>query len=223
MNALAMAAEWFYRMRPAQRPISVMIADDHPLLRQALRAVVDLEPDMHVVAEASDGGEAIRCFERFLPDLSLVDIQMPQVDGLQAIRAMRKMQVDARILVLTSFAGDARIERAMVLGAAAYVLKTTSGPALIRSMRRTLCGHSSIEAQHAREVAQLGPTECLSAREVNALHLVAAGLGNREIGEALHVSEETVKTRVKSILAKLGARDRTHAVSIAVRRGYIDT
>lgn len=209
-------------MRPAERPISVLIADDHPLLRQALRAVIELEPDMCVVAEASNGAEAISCFERFLPDLSLVDLRMPQVDGLQAIRAMREVQVDSRILVLTSFAGDARIERAMVLGAAAYVLKTASSTALIRSMRRTLYGHSSIEAQHAREVAQLGTTESLSAREVNALHLVAAGLGNREIGKALHVSEETVKTRVKSILAKLGARDRTHAVSIAVRRGFID-
>jgi DNA-binding NarL/FixJ family response regulator len=209
-------------MRPAERAISVLIADDHPLLRQALRAVIELQPDMCVVAEASDGAEALSCFEHFRPDLSLVDLQMPRVDGLQAIRAIREAQADARILVLTSFAGDARIERAMVLGAAAYVLKTTSSTDLIRSMRRTLCGHSSIGAQHAREVAQLGRTECLSAREVNALHLVASGLGNREIGQALHVSEETIKTRVKCILAKLGARDRTHAVSIAVRRGFID-
>jgi DNA-binding NarL/FixJ family response regulator len=209
-------------MGPAERPISVIIADDHPLLRQALRAVIELEPDMRVVAEASDGAEAISCFERFHPDLSLVDLQMPRVDGLQAIRAIRELQVDARILVLTSFAGDARIARAMALGAAAYVLKTTSSTALITSMRRTLCGHSSIEAQHAREVAQLGSTESLSGRELSALHLVAAGLCNREIGKALHVSEETVKTRVKSILAKLGAQDRTHAVSIAVRRGFID-
>jgi DNA-binding NarL/FixJ family response regulator len=209
-------------MRPAERPIGVLIADDHPLLRQALRAVIELEPDMRVVAEASDGAEAISCFERFLPDLSLVDLQMPRVDGLQAIRAIREVQADARILVLTSFAGDARIERAMLLGAAAYVLKTTSSTDLIKSMRRTLCGHSSIEAQHAREVAQLGTTESLSAREISALHLVASGLCNREIGKALHVSEETVKTRMKSILAKLGAQDRTHAVSIAVRRGFID-
>jgi DNA-binding NarL/FixJ family response regulator len=209
-------------MRPVERPISVLIADDHPLLRQALRAVIELEPDMCVVAEASDGAEAIRCFEHSLPDLSLVDLQMPRVDGLHAIRAMREIQADARILILTSFAGDARIERAMVLGAAAYVLKTTSSTALIRSMRSTLCGNSSIEAQHAREVAQLGMTESLSSREIDALHLVATGLCNREIGQALHVSEETIKTRVKSILAKLGARDRTHAVSIAVRRGFIN-
>jgi DNA-binding NarL/FixJ family response regulator len=209
-------------MGPAERSSSVLIADDHPLLRQALRAVIELEPDMCVVAEASDGAEAVRCFERFRPDLSLVDLQMPHVDGLQAIRAMREMQVDARILVLTSFAGDARIKRAMELGASAYVLKTTSSTALVESMRRTLCGHSSIEAQHAREVAQLGTMESLSGREISALHLVAAGLCNREIGKALHVSEETVKTRMKNIFAKLGAQDRTHAVSIAVRRGFID-
>jgi DNA-binding NarL/FixJ family response regulator len=209
-------------MRPAEPSINVLIADDHPLLRQALRAVIELEPDMCVVAEASDGAEAIRCFERFRPDLSLVDLQMPHVDGLQAIRAIREVQADARILVLTSFAGDARIERAMALGAAAYVLKTTSSTALMKSMRQTLSGHSSIEAQHAREVAQLGTMESLSMREVSALHLVAAGFCNREIGKALHVSEETIKTRMKSILAKLGAQDRTHAVSIAVRRGFID-
>jgi DNA-binding NarL/FixJ family response regulator len=200
----------------------VLIADDHPLLRQSLRALIQDEPDMEVVAEASDGAEAVRLFQRFLPDLSLIDLQMPRLDGLEAISAMRNVQPGARIIVLTSFPGDARIERAMTLGAAAYVLKTTSAAALIQSMRHTLSGHSTIQAQHARERAQLRAKERLSPREVSALNLVAAGFSNREIGKALHVSEETVKTRVKSILWKLGAQDRTHAVSIAVRRGFID-
>jgi DNA-binding NarL/FixJ family response regulator len=209
-------------MRPGERPIRVLIADDHPLLRQALVALIEDEPDMQVVAESADGAEAVRAFQRLRPDLSLVDLQMPQMDGLEAIRGMREIQPGARILVLTSFAGDARIERAMTLGAAAYVLKTTSGSALLTSMRHTLSGRSTIDVQHAREMSHFGTRERITAREVSALKLVAAGFCNRDIGKALNVSEETVKTRVKNILFKLGARDRTHAVSIAVRRGFID-
>ena len=200
----------------------VLIADDHPLMREGLRFALEREPDMQVVAEAADGEEALARFEATLPDVTLMDLQMPRVDGLQALMRIREAHPGAAVVVLTTYPGDARIAHALEAGATSYILKTATHGEILRTLRGAASGKSILSSTVSRALAEFAATENLSARELSVLRLIAGGHQNRCIGERLHVSEQTVKTRIKSILAKLQAQDRTHAVSIARRRGFID-
>jgi DNA-binding NarL/FixJ family response regulator len=198
---------------------SVLIVDDHPLMRRVLCDVLGDEDDLFVAGQASDGAEAIDQFRALRPDITLMDLQMPRFDGIQGIEGIRAVEPGARIVVLTSFPGDARVRRATDAGAAAYVLKTASGTELIRMLRDALSNHSSTPP--VRTCVARDPRE-LTQRELNVLREISSGKTNHAIGDVLSVSEETVKTRVKRILEKLGAKDRAHAVAIAARRGYLD-
>jgi DNA-binding NarL/FixJ family response regulator len=202
--------------------IRVLIADDHPVMRDGLRAAIDREPDMEVVGEATDGAEAIARFRALLPDVTLLDLQMPNVDGLQAIAALRQEFPSATILVLTTYPGDARVTRAIMLGAMSYLLKTACRDEILAAIRGAARGRHVVAPEVAQDVAVHRGSESLTLRELSVLRLVADGKGNRAIAQALNVSEDTIKSRMKNILAKLGAEDRTHAVTIAVRRGFID-
>jgi DNA-binding NarL/FixJ family response regulator len=200
----------------------ILIADDHPLMREGLRFALEREPDMQVVAEAADGEEALAQFEATLPDVTLMDLQMPRVDGLQALMNIRETHPGAAVVVLTTYPGDARIAHALEAGATSYILKTATHNEILTILRAAASGKSILGSTVSCALAEFAATENLSTRELSVLRLIAGGHQNRRIGERLHVSEQTVKTRIKSILAKLQAQDRTHAVSIARRRGFID-
>ena len=206
----------------AYKTIRVLVADDHPIMRDGLRGSIDLEPDMKVVVEAADGQEALERYREFLPDIALLDLQMPTVDGLQAIQAIRGEFPTACIVVLTTYPGDARVRRALESGAIAYLLKTASRRDMIDAIRAAASGRKTLALEAAKDLqAHLG-NETLTPRELSVLRLVAQGFGNRSIAQQLFISEDTVKARMKSILDKLGAEDRTHAVTIALRRGFMD-
>jgi DNA-binding NarL/FixJ family response regulator len=200
----------------------ILVVDDHPVMRDGLRTVISEDPALEVVGEASDGREAIEQFRRLLPDLMLIDLQMPELDGIQAIAAIRSEFPDATIIVLTTFPGDARVVRAFTLGAASYLLKTARRDEILRAIRGALAGRHTMAPEVAQEVASHTGAETLTDREVSVLRLVAEGRSNRDVADTLCISEATVKGRMKSIMAKLGASDRTHAVMIAIRRGFID-
>lgn len=203
-------------------PIRVLIADDHPMMRDGLRTAIALEPDMEVIGEAIDGAEAVAMFEKLRPDVTLMDLQMPNVDGLQAVTIIRKLVPDAAIVVFTVYPGDARVTQALTLGATSYLLKSASRQDIIGAIRGAVEGRQFIDREITEELAAHQGTASLTAREQSVLQLVKAGMSNRAIADALFVSEDTVKAHMKSILAKLGASDRTHAVTIAVRRGFLD-
>ena len=202
--------------------LRVLIADDHPLMREGLRAAIEREPDMLVVGEAADGAQTIAMFTELRPDAVLLDLQMPNVDGLQAIAAIRALVPNAFVVVLTTYPGDARVARAISLGAKSYILKIASRAQIVAALRLARAGRITISPEIVRDLDAHRGMDSLSDRELMVLRMIAAGKQNRHISEALHVSEETVKSRVKHILAKLQATDRTHAVTIAVRRGFID-
>ena len=201
--------------------IRVLIADDHPLMREGIAALLSSQEDIAVVAQAADGIEAIAQFERHRPDLCLMDLQMPGSDGVAAITAIRRCAPDARIVVLTTFGGDARVGAALRAGAAAYLLKDVLGAELVATIHAVCAGKQIISPALKRDLAAHAISDALSARELDVLRLAACGRSNREIGVALAIREATVKTHMSTILAKLGAGDRTHAVAIAVQRGYI--
>lgn len=202
--------------------IRILLADDHPMMREGLRSTLERERDMKVVGEAADGAEAIALFQELRPAVTLVDLQMPKVDGIQAINEIHSQYPDAALVVLTTYPGDARVMRAMAVGAMSYLLKTASSEEIVRIVRAAAGGRKIVTGDVLQDVqAHLGD-EILSPRELAALRLVAQGLTNRAIGDALGVSEDTIKTRMKNILAKLGAKDRAEAVTIAVRRGFLD-
>jgi DNA-binding NarL/FixJ family response regulator len=203
--------------------IRVVVTDDHPLMRDGLKAAIDREPDMAVVGEASDGAEAIDRYRALLPDVMLLDLQMPNVDGLQAIEAIRGEHPLAKIIVLTTYPGDARVLRAMTLGAKSYLLKSAPGDEILKAIRGVMRGTHSLAPEVALDLASHLGSETLTDRELAVLQLVAAGKSNRAIGEELHLAEDTIKSRMKNILMKLDASDRTHAVTIAVRRGFIQS
>jgi DNA-binding NarL/FixJ family response regulator len=200
----------------------VLIADDHPVMRNGLRALVTKESDMEVVGEAADGGEAISQCGLLVPDVVLMDIQMPRLDGLQAVETIHAMAPDIVFVVLTTYPGDARAVRALSKGASCYVLKSAVGSEIIEAIRFSLRGERSRQVGTSRDSLAFDRMQLLSERELSVLPLIAAGKKNRSIGETLHISEQTVKSRIKNILAKLNASDRTHAVTIALRRGFID-
>lgn len=203
------------------KAIRVLIADDHPVMRHGLRAAVSIEPDLHLVGEATNGQEAIEKFREFRPDVVLMDLQMPQVDGLEAIGTIRGEFPAANIIVLTSFPGDARIMRALMLGARSYLLKSSSLEEITRAIRASIVGRHVMHPDAAHDLARHAGSEPLSDREISVLQLVAEGQSNKAIALALNVSDETVKSRMHNIMEKLGALDRTHAVMIALQRGFL--
>lgn len=210
-------------LNSTEEPIRVLIVDDHPVMRDGLRAAIEQEEDLKVVGEAADGAQAIEQFHKLLPDVTLLDLQMPRVDGLQAITTIRQEYPLACIVVLTTYPGDARVTRAMTLGATSYLLKTACRDEILRAIRSAVLGRHVVAPEVAHDIDTHRGSENLTIRELSVLRLVAEGKSNRAIGEALFVSEDTVKARMKSILAKLDAGDRTHAVTIAIRRGVIDS
>jgi DNA-binding NarL/FixJ family response regulator len=206
---------------PTQNLIRILTVDDHPLLRKGIAALVNAEPDMKLVAEASNGKEAIEAFRSHRPDVTLMDLQMPGVDGLDALRAIRQEFPEARIIVLTTYSGDAQVLRALRAGARGYILKGNVHEELLNSIRAVHSGQKRIPPDVAAELAIYSTEDALTEREIDVLNLIAAGNGNKQIADKLSISEATVKARVTNILSKLGANDRAHAVTIGLKRGII--
>jgi DNA-binding NarL/FixJ family response regulator len=204
------------------KPIRVLIVDDHPLLREGIAAVIEGEQDMTLVAEASNGREAIERFREHRPDVTLMDLQMPETDGVAATVAIRAEWSDARIVMLTTYRGDALALRALKAGASGYLLKSMIRTDLLEAIRAVHAGHRYIPREIAAELAAHVTDDALSPRELEVLQRVAAGNSNRLVAAQLAVSEDTVKAHMKNIMSKLAARDRTHAVTIALKRGIID-
>jgi DNA-binding NarL/FixJ family response regulator len=195
--------------------------DDHPLLREGLAAIINNEPDMSLVADAADGREALVKFREHRPDVTLMDLRLPDGSGIDAMIAIRTEFADARIIMLTTFEGDVEIQRAMEAGARGYILKSTPPSELVEVIRQVHAGKKRVPADVASQLAEHLSDEALTAREIDVLRHIAGGNRNRDIAERLYISEETVKVHVKHIMEKLGASDRTQAVAIAVRRGII--
>ena len=202
--------------------IRILTVDDHPMLREGIAAVLASEQDMVLVAEASNGREAVEQFRSHHPDITLMDVQMPEANGIDAIVKIRKEFPDARIIVLTTYTGDAQAARAFKAGAFGYLLKNMVRKELIDTIRTVHAGKKRIPPDIAVEMAQHHSDDALTVREIEVLREVAAGNANKMVAQLLHISEETVKAHMRSILSKLGANDRTHAVTIAVKRGIIE-
>jgi DNA-binding NarL/FixJ family response regulator len=207
--------------KPNARVTRILAADDHPVFRAGLAALVATENDMRLVGEASTGREAVEQFQALRPDVLLLDIQMPQMNGIEAIVAIRKDFISARIIVLTTYAGDVLAERALKAGAQAYLLKGMIRKDLLETIRAVLRGHKRVCSDVASALANHLGDDSLSEREMQVLQLVAVGNSNKRIAMSLSISEETAKGHLKSILGKLSARDRTHAVTLGVTRGII--
>jgi DNA-binding NarL/FixJ family response regulator len=208
-------------MGEAPDPIRILAVDDHPLLREGIAALLANQKDMKLVAEASTGKEAITQFRAHHPDVTLMDLQMPDMGGIDAILGIRGEFRDARIIVLTTYSGDALAQRALKAGAKAYVLKNHVRKDLLETIRAVHAGTKRIHPQVAAEIAAHAADDALTAREIEVLSLIATGRANKLIADQLSVTEETVKGHVKGILSKLGAKDRTHAVTIGLKRGII--
>nr|WP_266157027.1 response regulator transcription factor [Dyella silvatica] len=202
--------------------IRILMVDDHPLLREGVAAVIAAQDDMSMVAEASSGAEAVEKFRQYRPDITLMDLQMPGMSGEQAIGVIASEFPSARIIVLTSYSGDAQVIRAMKVGASAYLLKNMLRTELLNTIRQLHEGKRYFPAEVAGIIAAHMMDDALTCRELEVLRLVAQGLSNKELAHRIHVSEETAKSHVSNILSKLGVRDRTQAVVIAARRGIID-
>ena len=203
-------------------PIRVLCVDDHPLLREGVTALLAGQPDMALVGEASNGGEAIEQFRKHRPDVTLMDLQMPGMNGVDAMIAICAEFPAARIIVLTTYVGDVQVLRALKAGARAYLLKGLLRKELLETIRLVHTGQKRIASAVAAELAEHATDGALSPREVDVLRLIAGGNANKAIASQLSITEETVKGHVKNILAKLAASDRTHAVTIALKRGIID-
>jgi DNA-binding NarL/FixJ family response regulator len=202
--------------------VRILAVDDHPLLREGIAALIRNEPDMELVAEASNGREAIEQFRKVQPDVTLMDVQMPDMSGIDALIAIREEAPKAKIIVLTTYGGDALAMRAMKAGAQAYVLKGLVRKDLLETIRAVNRGQKRIHPDVAVELAQHSGESTLTAREIEVLSLVAAGNSNKRIAASLNITEDTAKGHLKSILAKLGASDRTRAVTLALKRGIIE-
>ena len=201
--------------------IRILCVDDHPLMREGITAVIQNEPDMLVVSEASNGQEALQEFRKHRPDITLMDLRLPDMSGIDALIAIRAEYVAARVVMLTTFEGDAEIQRALQAGAKGYMLKSMPRKRLVEMIRTVHAGAKSIPPEIAAHLAEHLGDELLTRREVDVLQKMAGGNRNRDIAEQLFISEETVKGHVKHIMEKLSASDRTEAVAIAVRRGII--
>jgi DNA-binding NarL/FixJ family response regulator len=202
--------------------IRILTVDDHQLLREGIAAVLESQEDMTLVAQASNGREAVEAFRRLRPDVTLMDLRMPDMSGIEAITAIRGEFPNARIIVLTTYAGDAQAAAALKAGAAGYLLKNLVRRELLETIRAVHSGKRRVPPEIATEIAEHVADDALTGREVEVLRRVAAGKSNKLIAAELDISEGTVKTHMKSILPKLAAADRTHAVTIALKRGILD-
>ena len=202
--------------------IRILAVDDHPLVRQGIAGLVGIQTDMTLVGEASNGREAIQQFRTLRPDVTLMDLQMPEMNGIDALIAIRNEFPDARVIVLTTYAGDVQILRALKAGAQAYLLKNTLHKELLETIRAVHAGKKTLSPEASYEIAEHATDDALTPAEIAVLRLIAAGNANKQIADQLSITEETVKSRVKNILSKLGANDRTHAAMIGLKRGIIE-
>jgi DNA-binding NarL/FixJ family response regulator len=202
--------------------IRILTVDDHPLLRKGIAALVNAEPDLKLIAEASNGKEAIAAFRSHRPDITLMDLQMPELDGLDAIEAIRSEFPEARIIVLTTYSGDTQVLRALRAGARGYILKGYVHRELLDTIRAVHAGQKRIPAEIAAQLAEHAADDALTEREIDVLRLIALGNSNKLIANRLSIGEATVKSHVTNILSKLGANDRAHAVTIGLQRGILE-
>ena len=208
-------------MSDGSAQIRILTVDDHALVRQGIAVLIGTQPDLALVAEASNGREAVQQFRAHRPDITLMDLQMPEMNGLDAVIAIRGQFPDAKIIVLTTYQGDVQILRALKAGAQGYLLKNTFHKELIETIRAVHAGRKALSPEASYEIAEHATDEALTPAEINVLRLIAAGNANKQIADQLSITEETVKGRVKNILSKLGANDRTQAAMIGLKRGII--
>jgi DNA-binding NarL/FixJ family response regulator len=209
-------------MDTVRNPIGILAVDDHSIFLEGIISLLTDQPDMKLVAQGSNGLEAIQQFRLHRPDITLMDLQMPEMNGVDAIIAIRGEFPDARIIVLTTYSGDVQVLRALKAGARGYLLKNTLHKNLLDTIRAVHSGKKSISPEASYELAEHATDESLTPAEIAVLRLIAAGNANKQIADLLSVTEETVKGRVKNILSKLNANDRTHAATIGIRRGIIE-
>ena len=203
--------------------IRILVVDDHPLLRQGIATILADQPDMRLIAEASNGNEALQQFRAHRPDITLMDLQMPAMNGLDAMIAICGEFPEARIIVLTTYTGDVQVMRAMKAGARGYLLKNLLHKDLLDAIRAVHAGKKALSADASFELAEHATDDPLTASEIEVLKLIAAGNANKQIAAQLSITEDTVKGRIKNILSKLSANDRTHAAMIGLRRGIIES
>lgn len=208
-------------MTDAGRPIRIICTDDHQLVREGIAAVLAREPDFELLAEGVNGRQAVDLYDAHRPDILLLDLQMPVMTGLEALMAIRALHADAKVIVLTTYGGDAQASAAVKAGASGYLLKTSLLKELVEAIRRVHAGDRHLTADIAQQIASHLDREPLTPREIEVLQLVAKGHPNKLVASRLEVSAETVKTHLRNIALKLGARDRTHAVTIALNRGFL--
>jgi DNA-binding NarL/FixJ family response regulator len=209
-------------MSTVSSQIRILAVDDHALVREGIAGLVGVQLDMVVVGEASNGREAIQQFRMLHPDVTLMDLQMPEMSGIEALIAIRNEFPDAKVIVLTTYAGDVQILRALKAGAQAYLLKNTLHKELLDTIRAVHAGKKMLSPEASYEIAEHAMDDALTPAEIAVLRLIAAGNANKQIADRLSITEETVKSRVKNILSKLGANDRTHAAMIGLKRGIIE-
>jgi len=202
--------------------IRILTVDDHALVRDGIAGLISVQPDMVMAGQACNGREAIQQFRSLRPDVTLMDLQMPEMNGIEALITIRNEFPEARVIVLTTYAGDVQILRALKAGAQAYLLKNTLHKELLETIRAVHAGKKALSAEASYEIAEHATDDALTPAEIAVLRLIAAGNANKQIADQLSITEETVKSRVKNILSKLGANDRTHAAMIGLKRGIIE-